>query len=213
MRPMQRADSCWLHQPCSARDAGPAAMHADSRARGASGRDQRSSRPWTPRSALLADHELATSTLAVRIAASARTTPYAAFATGLGSIEGELHGSASAAAHKFLDRCSDESPASVIRSLRSQRLLIPGFGHKVYRGIDPRYTPLMDAIRALDPDGSRFDVIDDVVEEVGRTLPHLPNVDLALGALDMDRRVRPGDTDLRGGPDCGVGCPLHRRTR
>jgi len=132
---------------------------------------------------LLADHELATSTLAVRLAASARTTPCAAFAAGLASMEGELHGSASAAAHTLLDRCATTDPAAVVAERRARRQLIPGFGHKVYRGVDPRFGPLMEAIGPLDPDGVAIGVIDDVVREVGRTLPHQPNIDLALGAL------------------------------
>jgi citrate synthase len=141
--------------------------------------------------ALLADHELATSTLAVRIAASARTTPYAAFATGLASIEGVLHGSASAAAHQLLERCAQESATSVVRELRSQRQLVPGFGHKVYRGVDPRFQPLIDSIRPLDPGGDGLAVVDDVIGEVGRTLPHQPNVDLALGALTWTAGLEP----------------------
>ena len=133
--------------------------------------------------ALLADHELATSTLAVRIAASTRTTPYAAFATGLASIEGRFHGSASSDAHLFLQHCAERGPTAAIAELRSMRQLVPGFGHKVYRGVDPRFGPLMEVIGPLDPDGRALALVDDVVREVGRTLPHQPNVDLALGAL------------------------------
>src|SRR4051812_23291514 len=44
--------------------------------------------------ALLVDHDLAASTLAVRVAASARAHPYAAVSAGLGVIEGPLHGAA-----------------------------------------------------------------------------------------------------------------------
>lgn len=133
--------------------------------------------------ALLADHELATSTLAVRIAASTRTTPYAAFATGLASIEGRLHGSASADAHRLLERCAQQGPSNVIAEIRSMGRLVPGFGHKVYRGVDPRFGPLMKAIGPLDLDGGSLALVDAVVREVGRALPHQPNVDLALGAL------------------------------
>lgn len=133
--------------------------------------------------ALLADHELATSTLAVRIAASTRTTPFAAFATGLASIEGALHGSASSDAHLMLQRCAEQGPTEVIAEFRSSRQFVPGFGHKVYPGVDPRFGPLMEAIGPLDPDGRALALVDAVVKEVGRTLPHQPNVDLALGAL------------------------------
>jgi citrate synthase len=131
--------------------------------------------------ALLADHELATSTLAVRVAASTRTSPYAAFAAGLASIEGTLHGSASAAVHRFLDQCADRGPARAVADLRAARRMIPGFGHKVYRGVDPRFVPLMDAIRPIGP--GALGLVDALVEEVGRVLPRQPNVDLALGAL------------------------------
>ncbi|MGI9646082.1 MAG: citrate/2-methylcitrate synthase, partial [Ilumatobacteraceae bacterium] len=56
---------------------------------------------------LLADHELATSTLAVRVAASVRTSSYGALAAGLATVEGALHGSASAASHRLLADCAD----------------------------------------------------------------------------------------------------------
>jgi citrate synthase len=131
--------------------------------------------------ALLADHELATSTLAVRVAASTRTSPYAAFAAGIASIEGVLHGSASASVHRFLERCADQGPAEAVAATRAARQMVPGFGHKVYRGVDPRFVPLMDSIRAIDR-GS-LALVDALVEAVGRQLPHQPNVDLALGAL------------------------------
>lgn len=130
---------------------------------------------------MLADHELATSTLAVRIAASVRTSPYVAFAAGLASIEGALHGSASAEVHHFLVECAALDPATVIARRRSQREPIPGFGHKVYRTVDPRFGPVLEQVHRLDPVGAML--VDAVVAEAGRVLPHPPNVDLALGAL------------------------------
>ena len=142
---------------------------------------------------LLADHELATSTLAVRVAASTRTSPHAAFAAGLAAIEGLLHGSASASVHAFLDRCAEQGRTEAIGERRSARQPIPGFGHKVYRAVDPRYAPLMDAVRRIDADATA--VVDALVAEVGRTLPHQPNVDLALGALTWAAGLAP-DTPL-----------------
>lgn len=142
--------------------------------------------------ALLADHELATSTLAVRIAASVRASPYAAITAGLATIEGALHGSASAASHAFLEECATSgSPASIDRWRREHRV-VPGFGHSVYRGLDPRFEPLMESVAMLDPDGSRLAVVHDAVREVGRSLPHQPNIDLALGALTWIAGLDPG---------------------
>ena len=51
---------------------------------------------------LLADHELAASTLAARVAASVRADPYAVVATGLGALGGALHGGASLGAETML---------------------------------------------------------------------------------------------------------------
>ena len=138
---------------------------------------------------LLADHELATSTLAVRIAASVRTSPSVAFAAGLASMEGALHGAASADVHRFLSMCAETEPATVIARLRSDRRPIPGFGHKVYRGVDPRFPPLLDCVRRLDP--RAVEVVDAVVTEAGRVMSHQPNVDLALGALTWAAGLEP----------------------
>jgi citrate synthase len=139
---------------------------------------------------LLADHGLATSTLAVRVAASARTSPYAALAAGLAAVDGELHGSASALVHDFLAACERNDPGPEIEARRERRELIPGFGHKVYRRLDPRVEPLMEAVRAVAP-ADRLALVDHTVEEVGRRLPTPPNVDLALGALTWTTGLDP----------------------
>ena len=51
---------------------------------------------------LLADHELATSTMAVRVAASVRADPYDALLAGLATLAGPLHGGASQQAYELL---------------------------------------------------------------------------------------------------------------
>ena len=53
---------------------------------------------------LMADHELATSTMAVRIAASTRADIYDALLAGLGTIAGPLHGGASRLAYLLAGR-------------------------------------------------------------------------------------------------------------
>jgi citrate synthase len=129
----------------------------------------------------LADHELATSTLAVRIASSVRTSPYGAIAAGLAVVEGSLHGSAAPLAHRFLVECEAEGPPAVVRRYREERRPIPGFGHKVYRSVDPRCALLLGAVREID--AIRAGYVDEVIAEVGRVLPHPPNIDVALAAL------------------------------
>lgn len=82
---------------------------------------------------LLVDHDLAASTLAVRVAASARAHAYAAVSAGLGVIEGPLHGAASGLVHRLLLDVLDQGDAGpvIADELRSGRR-IPGLGHRLY---------------------------------------------------------------------------------
>jgi citrate synthase len=141
---------------------------------------------------LLADHELAVSTLAARTAASARADPYAVVSAGLGAVSGTLHGGASLGVEALLSAASD--PASVPRVIgdvlrRGEK--IPGFGHSVYRGEDPRGRLLHDLVRRAAPSSRKVAVAEAIIAEVRhRALPE-PNIDLALGTLTsaagMDR--------------------------
>lgn len=131
---------------------------------------------------LLADHGLATSTLAVRVAASARTTAHAATAAGLAAVDGALHGSASGVVHHFLAECEQRGIDETTGEWRRRNEEFPGLGHKVYRRSDPRYVVLMEAVRRVAPP-AKVELVDGLVAEVGRQVPHQPNIDLALGAL------------------------------
>ena len=132
---------------------------------------------------LLADHELATSTLAVRVAASVRTPPSRAMAAGLDVVAGPLHGAASRASGELFDRAADIGAHDTVREVVAGGRRLPGFGHTVYRNGDPRFGPLLDAVRAIPAPAGRTALVDDVIAEAGRVVGHLPNVDLALGAL------------------------------
>ena len=53
----------------------------------------------------------------------------------------------------------------------------------MYRNGDPRFGPLLQSVRGIPAESDRSAVIDGVLTEAGRSIGHLPNVDLALGAL------------------------------
>jgi citrate synthase len=141
---------------------------------------------------LLADHELAASTLAARVAASVRADPYAVVATGLGAVGGALHGGAALGAEAMLAEVREPGQAPRVigdRLRRGER--IPGLGHFVYRKGDPRGTFLLallrDAVSAHDPgapQGPRALAAADAVlaEAHRRRLPE-PNIDFALATL------------------------------
>jgi citrate synthase len=133
---------------------------------------------------LLADHELAASTLAARAAASVRADPYAVVGTGLGAVSGALHGGASLGAEALMAAASgpDDVPRVVAELLRRGEK-VPGFGHFVYRGGDPRATVLLGLVRRAAPKSGQLAVADAVLAEVRhKSLPE-PNIDFALATL------------------------------
>jgi citrate synthase len=141
---------------------------------------------------LLADHELAASTLAARVAASAWADPYLVVLTGLGALGGALHGASAGAAEAMLAAIAAPQEAGVVlgERLRADGR-VPGFGLGVYGDRDPR----ADALLALLPraaSAERVAVVEEVVRLVGREHGPAPNVDFALGALSVGCALTPG---------------------
>ena len=133
---------------------------------------------------LLADHELAASTLAARAAASVRADPYAVVGTGLGAVSGALHGGASLGAETLMAAASGpEDVPRVVAELLRRGEKVPGFGHFVYRGGDPRAILLLDLVRRVAPKSGQLAVADAVFAEVRhKSLPE-PNIDFAIATL------------------------------
>ena len=133
---------------------------------------------------LLADHELAASTLAARVAASVRADPYAVVATGLGAVGGALHGGASLGAETMLAAAQNAAGVPrVVGELLRRGERVPGFGHFVYRGGDPRAGLLLAMVRSAVPASPRLAVVDSVLAEMHRRALPEPNIDFALAVL------------------------------
>jgi citrate synthase len=133
---------------------------------------------------LLADHELAASTVAARVAASVRADPYAVVSAGLATVSGTLHGGASLGIEALLDEIDrPEQAAAVVgaRLRRGERLR--GFGHRLYPDGDPRAAYLLTRLRATAAGSRRMAVVDALLEATTRRGLPEPNVDLALAAL------------------------------
>ncbi|MDI9830707.1 citrate synthase [Streptomyces sp. KAU_LT] len=134
--------------------------------------------------ALLVDHDLAASTLAVRVAASARAHAYAAVSAGLGVLEGPLHGAASGLAHRLLVEVLDRGDAGpvIAEELRAGRR-IPGLGHRLYTGEDPRARLLFTLLADLPRCEPALAAAHDIVATAARHTPLHANVDLALAVF------------------------------
>ena len=133
---------------------------------------------------LVADHELAASTLAARVAASMRADPYAVVATGLGAMGGALHGGAALGAELMLSAAASPADApQVVGDVLRRGERLPGFGHFVYKEGDPRANLLLRLIAEFAPDSPQLAIASAVTEEArGRALPE-PNIEFALAVL------------------------------
>lgn len=92
---------------------------------------------------LHADHEQNASTSTVRLAGSSGANPYACIASGIASLWGPAHGGANEATLKMLEEIGDVSRIDeyIKRAKdKSDSFRLMGFGHRVYRSMDPRAT-------------------------------------------------------------------------
>ena len=133
---------------------------------------------------LLADHELAASTLAARAAASVRADPYAVVQTGMAAVSGALHGGATLGAELMLAAASgpDDAPR-VLGELLRRGEHIPGFGHFAYQAGDPRAVLLLGLVRRAAPKSGPLAVADAVLAEARRKSLPEPNIDFAVATL------------------------------
>jgi citrate synthase len=129
---------------------------------------------------LLADHDIAASTLAARVAASTRAHPYAVVSAGLAALDGPLHGAASEYVHPLLVRAvAGEDPVAIVSGHLRVSGGIPGFGHPLYPSGDPRATTLLELLG----DHPVREAAAGLAAAVRTRSGILPNIDLALAAL------------------------------
>ncbi|NHN55981.1 helix-turn-helix domain-containing protein [Calidifontibacter sp. DB0510] len=134
---------------------------------------------------LLADHELATSTVAARSAASTGAGPFDVILAGMHAMAGPKHGGASRAARQLLDRAAESGCATTANTEPAA-----GFGHLVYRTTDGRADTLLELIKPLAP--VEVELADNLALEMRRRHSLVPNVDLALATLERAAGLKAG---------------------
>ncbi|QDF30019.1 citrate/2-methylcitrate synthase [Halarcobacter anaerophilus] len=128
---------------------------------------------------LYAEHEFNASTFANRITASTLSDIYSCMTTGIGTLKGHLHGGANEVAIKFVLQFDNvEHALKEVDAIFARKEKIMGFGHRVYRNLDPR-----------SPIGF----------ELARELKELPTSDPKL--FDIAKAVRDKVRDDKGLPD------------
>jgi len=145
---------------------------------------------------LLADHGMASSTIAARLAASTRAGPHAAVIAGLGALTGPLHGAASRTVHlMLLDAEVNGTEAAIANVLRTNGR-VPGIGHFVHRTFDPRFEIMMQAIDQSSLDHTRRAVVEDLIDRTADRISAPHNIDFALGALTFAAGMQPDAGEL-----------------
>lgn len=125
---------------------------------------------------LLADHESNASAFTVRVIASTGASLAACLIGGLGALSGPLHGGTTSLVEILFDEVARVGNATTVieeRLRRGDRL--PGFGHQLYPGGDPRAKALM-ALLPADP------VRDALLTAMSALGERQPNIDFALVA-------------------------------
>jgi len=132
---------------------------------------------------LHADHEMNASTFTARVIASTLSDMHSAIVGAIGALKGPLHGGANEEVMKTLESVGsvDRVDEEVQRRL-AEKERIMGFGHRVYRTMDPRAAILKEHARALSrsADGSEpdwFAMSERMEQLVLREKGLYPNVD------------------------------------
>ncbi|MFQ5414764.1 MAG: citrate synthase [Phycisphaerae bacterium] len=88
---------------------------------------------------LHADHTMNASTFAGRVVGSTLADPYCVVSSALGALSGPLHGGANEDVMAMLEDIGapDRARPHVERMI-AEKQKIPGFGHRVYKAMDPR---------------------------------------------------------------------------
>jgi citrate synthase len=160
-------------------------------------RSQRASEMLNAALVLCADHELNVSAFAVRVAASAGSSPYDAVLAGLCALRGTRHGGQTDLVEHLLDE--SRSPRR-LHAVIEQRLgrgdPVPGFGHVLYPDGDPRGRLLCDLVIEAFP-LSRAAAWTHAVQRAGADLlGALPTIDVGLVLLRRALRLPRGSAFL-----------------
>jgi citrate synthase len=135
---------------------------------------------------LHAEHELNASTFTARVVAGTNADLHSAIVGAICALKGPLHGGANQAAMAMFDEFG--SPAGVVEGVRARleaRKPLYGFGHPLYRAMDPR-APILCRLSEQFVDGSEPDYLEIAItaEREAREQKGLwPNIDLYSGVL------------------------------
>jgi citrate synthase len=148
--------------------------------------DERTARIFDVCLVLHADHELNASTFTGRVVAGTMADMYGAVTAAIAALSGPLHGGANTNVMKMLLEIGSVNGAEEwIKNALAQKKKIMGFGHRVYRTVDPRATHLSQFSKEMGErhgDTQWFEILEKVREVMFKEKGLYPNVDYYSGS-------------------------------
>jgi citrate synthase len=142
---------------------------------------------------LIADHELNASTFVARVAASAGADLPRSLTAALATLTGTRHGGmCDRIEAELYDLERPERAIAWVRTQLEQHKAVPGFGHPLYPGGDPRAPPLLRTSFALGKAKKRVRIIEAALDAMALAGGESPTVDLALVAVSAALGLRSG---------------------
>lgn len=130
---------------------------------------------------MLADHGLNASTFAARVTISTESDIYSAVTSAVGTLKGDLHGSANQRAMEmFLKVGAPQKAAPYVKSLFREKKKVMGFGHRIYKTEDPRAPQFREIAERLcrgTVNEKWFRIATAIEKAVRKEKPIPPNVD------------------------------------
>jgi 2-methylcitrate synthase len=136
---------------------------------------------------LYAEHEWNASTFTARVVASTLSDFYSAITAAIGALRGPLHGGANEAAMELIDRMQDPDHAEkTLLEMLAKKEKIMGFGHRVYKGCDPRSDIIQRWSRKLCQETDQmllYDISERIESVMRREKSIFPNLDFYSASM------------------------------
>jgi citrate synthase len=136
---------------------------------------------------LYADHTMNASTFTARIVASTLSDTFSAMTAAIAALKGPLHGGANEEAMKMLEEVgSPERAEAYVRERLERKDKVMGFGHAVYKTMDPRATVLKRLSQEVGErhgDTRWFEISQAIERTVAEQKGLYPNVDFYAASV------------------------------
>jgi len=133
---------------------------------------------------IMADHGLAPSTRAARLAASFHADPYGVVAAGIGVLAGGWHGGRSLSAEPMIREIEETGDvAGAVGEVLILHGKIPCLDHPRYPNGDPRDGILVDIMRGVEPGHRLLEQYEELAELIRRRALPAPSVELTLAMV------------------------------